>query len=69
MRSARNTVPGRAALTQSAWPSIMPSMSVSLPIRLLRCGSSASASRLALQSSQCSPPSRLRMAPPTSSAA
>ena len=56
MRSARNTVPGRAALTQSAWPSSMPSMSVSLTIRLLRCGSSASLSEVA----RCSHPTSRR---------
>ena len=69
MRSARNTVPGRAALTHTAWPSSMPSMSVSLSILLLRCGSAASSSRPALQSCHVSPPSGLRRAPPTSSAA
>ena len=47
MRTATNTAPGRAALTQSAWPSSMPSMSVSLTMRLLRCGSSASFRRSA----------------------
>ena len=69
MRTARKTVPGWAALTPSAWASSMPSASVSLPIRLLRWGSSASESSSALQSFQVSPASRLRMAPPTSSAA
>src|SRR2546426_9098923 len=45
MRAARNTVPGQALETHSACESIMPSISVSLTIRLLRCGRSASLTR------------------------
>ena len=69
MRRARITVPEAAGLTQRAWPSSMPSISLSLTMRLLRCGRSESFTRSALQSFQVPPPSRLRMAPPTSSAA
>ena len=66
MRTARKTLPGAAGLTAKAWASSMPSASLSLWILLLRLGRSASATRSALQSDQCSPPSRLRMAPATS---
>ena len=66
MRVARNTVPGCAELMLRAWESIMPSVSVSLPMRLFRCSMPASRSRSSVQSSHVSPPSRLRMTPPTS---
>ena len=61
MRTARNTVPGAALDTQRAWLSIMPSISVSLTMRLLRWGRSASLIRGWLTSSHVSPPSRERM--------
>ena len=63
MRLARKTVPGAAALHASAWPSSMPSISVWLPMRLRYFGSSQKRIRSAVQSSQLSPASRLRIAP------
>ena len=69
MRSATMAASGSAALMVTAWPSSMPSAVVSLTILLLRCGSSASLIRPALQSCQVSPPSVLRITPLISSAA
>jgi hypothetical protein len=70
MRTARNTLLGAALLTASAWASSIPSASLSLCSMLLRLTlSAASFSRSVLPSDHVSPPSRLRMVPPTSSAA
>ena len=52
-----------------AWPSSMPSSEVSLAILLFRCGSLASRTKASLQSCQLSPPSLVRITPPTSNAA
>ena len=69
IRVARKTVPGRAGLTSRAWVSIMPSVLVSLPIRLLRWSRSTRSSSAGVQSCQVSPASELRITPPTSSPA
>ncbi len=69
MRTARYTASGSAALITMAWPSSIPSVSVSLRMRLFSCGWSARRIRSALQSRQLSPPSVECMAPFTSSVA
>ena len=69
MRTATITASGSAGLMAIAWPSSIPSSDVSLTILLFRCGFCASRTRLGLQSFQLSPPSVVRITPPTSSAA
>ena len=66
MRMAAYGTPGFAGVRATAWMSSMPSISVSLTIRLLRCGRSASLTRSAVQSVHVSPPSSVFMMPPTS---
>ena len=70
MRTAMMTPSGSAALVQIAWPSSMPSASVSLT-SLERSRGSCSDRRIrwSLQSLQLSPPSVERITPETSSTA
>ena len=69
MRQASTTASGSAGLMVMACPSSMPSAKLSLTILLLRCGSSESRIRSALQSLQVSPPSVVRITPLISRAA
>ena len=70
MRTAMMTLSGSAELVQIAWPSSMPSASVSLTsFERSRGSCSDRRTRCALQSLQVSPPSVERITPETSSTA